>query len=126
VFFRGFLLPRFVARYGASSAIGMSAIYFGAVHFSAHAMVYATAAGYALGWAAYATRSTWSAICIHVGVNAAPLILTRDRVNIPGFNGAAPHAGHIPILWLACASVLGSLALFLMYKMARSQIRSTS
>lgn len=116
--FRGLMLPALGRRYRPGTALGASAVLFGAIHVDPVMMVYATVAGLVLGLVALRTGSTPVAVATHAAFNAVPVLLSARVVPIRGFNTVSEEVFHLPlplvlgpgIIALAAVAVLVRLA----------------
>ena len=75
-FFRGFMLPVLVSRWGFILGAGMTSLLFAATHGTLGIIVPAFAAGLLLAWLYYRTRSVWSCILAHGAQNALAYTVT--------------------------------------------------
>jgi membrane protease YdiL (CAAX protease family) len=81
VFFRGFVLPGLIRRFGVGRSLLLSSVMFGLFHIDPGAIVPTFALGLALGWVYLKTGSIWPAMFAHglhntVAVLAAKYIVT--------------------------------------------------
>lgn len=109
--FRGMILRGLRERHGAAFAVGLSALLFGLMHVDPNAVVYATIAGLVLGAVALRTGSTMTAIAMHAGVNAVPVLVPERLVRIPGFNTVSEDVYHLPLPLVLGTAVVAALAL---------------
>lgn len=63
--FRGIIERGFIARYGSTQAIGLTAIMFGAVHFSALKLITTVSLGLLLGWLYVKFGTIWPGVFAH-------------------------------------------------------------
>ncbi len=77
LFFRGFMLTRFAAKYGPRAGIALTAVCFGLCHLDVMHAPLAAAIGAFLGWVSLRARSLWPAIAAHVVNNAVHTGLSR-------------------------------------------------
>jgi membrane protease YdiL (CAAX protease family) len=100
--FRGLFTFGLARRYGAPSAIVVSAALFGVVHFGYVPSIYASVAGLILGWLALTTRSVWPGVALHGAFNAVPVLLPARAVPIRGFNIPSTSPDHLPawLVWI--------------------------
>jgi membrane protease YdiL (CAAX protease family) len=110
--FRGLLLANFETELGRAQAVLASAALFGLFHLVPLLVVIATLAGLALGLLYTRTRSLLLCACAHAGFNAVPLVLSRDRIEIAGFN-SQPSAD-IPWIWLLASALIAVTTVFVL------------
>ena len=72
--FRGVFLRSFLHRHWPWTAILLSSLLFGLVHFDPGHMILATLLGIALGWLYYVTRSLWPSVIAHAFQNAGVML----------------------------------------------------
>jgi len=77
MFFRGFVLPGLLGRWGPALAVTVSALVFGLFHLVPALLVPVFVTGLLLGWLRHRTASVWPCILAHAGQNAIALIATR-------------------------------------------------
>ena len=75
-FFRGFLLPVFVSRWGFVWGASVTALVFATTHGSLGLLVPTFMTGWLLAWLYYRTRSLWSCCVMHSAQNAIAFVLT--------------------------------------------------
>ena len=75
-FFRGFLLPVLVSRWGFLWGAGLTSLLFGVTHGDLGMIVPAFATGMLLAWLYYRTRSLWSCLLAHGAQNSLAFVLT--------------------------------------------------
>lgn len=112
VLFRGVLLRGMRDAHGPLVALGLSAAYFGLAHAGLVTSVLpAAVAGVAFGWLTLRTGSIVPSIAMHAAVNAVPVVLSRSRLEITGFNSLRAGVYHVPLLWLlpSCAVAMVGL-----------------
>lgn len=68
-FFRGYMQPRLVDRWGPIVGILLTSLLFGLIHFESFHMAYAFFVGLVLGVLAHRAQSLWPAVCGHVALN---------------------------------------------------------
>lgn len=110
--FRGVLLRGMHRAHGSAMAVGLSAAYFGLAHAGLITSVLPAAlAGLVLGWLTLRTGSIVPAIAMHAAINAVPVVLSRSRLEITGFNTIQPGVYHVPLSWLvpSCVVALAGL-----------------
>lgn len=120
--FRGWLLPSLRQQYGTKIALVWSSVLFGLVHWhpgAPGAVVYATVAGFVLGGVAILTKSTLSAIAMHAGTNAVPLLVPASLVQIEGFNTLSDRIEDIRPAILLVSTAVAAGALWLVWKATR-------
>jgi membrane protease YdiL (CAAX protease family) len=69
VCFRGWMQGPLERRFGARTAIAVTAAVFALAHLQPDGIPIRMAAGVALGWAVHATRSIWAGVALHVAWN---------------------------------------------------------
>ncbi|MCI0439507.1 MAG: CPBP family intramembrane metalloprotease [Chloroflexi bacterium] len=79
LFFRGFALPAFAARFGNGWSLVISAAIFAAAHLQLGALVPIFITGLLLGWLYLATRSLWPPIMAHALQNLIALSVTMAQ-----------------------------------------------
>ena len=84
--FRGIFLRGFIARYGRTRGILLSAILFGAAHFSILKLAGMIAIGLILGWMYSELRSIWAGVFAHI-VNNSLALLTISLAPTPKKGG---------------------------------------
>jgi uncharacterized protein len=97
LFFRGLLLPGLARRYGARVSLVVTSVLFGLFHIMPVAIVYATLAGFALGFVRQRTGSLLPCIAMHGAFNAVPILLPAELVRIEGFNTEGTGVYHLPL-----------------------------
>ncbi len=75
--FRGFIQPRFTARWGPLVGIGATALLFGFLHMDVWQGAFATGIGVLYGWAAWRSGTVWLGMLAHALNNSASFALTR-------------------------------------------------
>ena len=75
-FFRGFLLPVFVSRWGFVWGASVTALVFATTHGSLGLLVPTFMTGWLLAWLYYRTRSLWSCCVMHSAQNAIAFVFT--------------------------------------------------
>lgn len=117
---RGILLKGLLKNYSPDNAIGISAIFFGAIHLNPWQAIPALAIGIFLGWVFYKTRSVLPGIIIHATVNGTSVLMTfylpdADHI-FAGFS--------IPvyILWFAISAVIFAAGCLLIQKKGPSNL----
>ena len=75
LFFRGWMLPIWVLRFGPVTGIVVTSIFFSLLHIAGWKMLIAFPIGLLLGWIALRGRSVWPAIAGHVAANSGPFAL---------------------------------------------------
>jgi hypothetical protein len=108
LFFRGLLLRAFGRGLPAWSAIGLSAVLFGALHLDPLQGAGAGLVGVYLGYVVLATGSLWPAAAAH-GLNNLACSLAA-RLDPEGVGSTYEH-GHPPALVIAAAAVLALVIL---------------
>lgn len=106
--FRGFMQPRFVARWGAPAGIAITSLLFGAMHMDLMQGIFAAGMGAVAGWVTWRTGTLWPAMVAHAANNATSFILTRalgpTPPGLPSLPVAAPFlaalvVGAALLLW---------------------------
>lgn len=116
LFFRGWMLPAWVRRFGPAGGVIAVAALFALLHLAAWRFLVAFPLGLLLGWIALRCASTWPAIAGHAAANAGPFALDAS-LRIGGYSAAEIEAMDrvplaLPLLALAvCATALVLLAL---------------
>ena len=75
-FFRGFLLPVLVSRWGFLWGAGLTSLLFGLTHGALGMIVPAFATGMLFAWLYYRTRSLWSCLLAHAAQNSLAFVIT--------------------------------------------------
>lgn len=114
--FRGLILRGLRLRYGVVVALIISSVLFGLSHYRLPtALLPATLAGVVMGLVALSTRSTWTSVALHAGVNSVPLLLPSWLIPIQGFNTLQQEVYHLPLpLLLGSCMVLAVTLIALM------------
>jgi membrane protease YdiL (CAAX protease family) len=81
VFFRGFVLPGLIKRFGIGRSLLISSLVFGLFHIDPGAIVPTFALGLALGWVYLKTGSIWPAMFAH-GLHNTVAVLVAKYVTI--------------------------------------------
>lgn len=105
IVFRGVVQRSLERRLGAAAAIPLAALVFAALHLLPRVLVPLLVMGAALGFVAWATRSLWPAVVMHVANNAlayAALVLW-DEESVPTVWEKGPTAE-----WLWAVAVLAA------------------
>jgi membrane protease YdiL (CAAX protease family) len=103
LFFRGYLQRRLVARLGPALGIAIPAFLFGLAHWDLHHSTFAFLFGLWLGYAAWATGSTWVAIVGHVVNNTVSVV----SIAFGAQDASRPSAMHAAVLLASLAAVAG-------------------
>jgi len=106
LFFRGYLQPRLVARFGPALGIAIPALLFGIAHWDLHHSLFAFLFGLWLGYAAWATGNTWVAIVGHVVNNTVSVLWIASGAQDSAGASAANAAG----LVVSLVAVAGTAA----------------
>jgi membrane protease YdiL (CAAX protease family) len=77
IFFRGFVLPGLVKRFGVVRSLLLSSLIFGLFHIDPGAIVPTFALGLALGWVYLKTGSIWPAMFAHGLHNTVAVLLAK-------------------------------------------------
>jgi membrane protease YdiL (CAAX protease family) len=77
IFFRGFVLPGLVKRFGVVRALLLSSLIFGLFHIDPGAIVPTFALGLVLGWVYLKTGSIWPAMFAHGLHNTVAVVVTK-------------------------------------------------
>jgi membrane protease YdiL (CAAX protease family) len=124
--FRGVLLRGMERAHGPTIALGLSATYFGVAHAGLiTAVLPAALAGLALGWLTLRTGSIVPSIAMHAAVNAVPVLLSRSRVEITGFNTVQAGVYHVPLLWLVPSCVVALAGLWWLNRSTRNEFAAS-
>ncbi|MBW3572946.1 MAG: CPBP family intramembrane metalloprotease [Gemmatimonadetes bacterium] len=105
--FRGWIQRPLERRWGAQTAIAVTAVLFALAHLEPQAVPVRLAAGLVLGHAVYATRSIWAGVALHVSWNAGVLAFGTALPDFDptgkGWAWAAPAAGVAVLSLVWCA-----------------------
>jgi len=82
IFFRGFVLPGLVKRFGVTQSLLLSSLLFGIFHFDPGAIVPTFILGLALGWVYLKTGALWPAIFAHGLHNSLAIMLAKYATEI--------------------------------------------
>ena len=82
IFFRGFVLPGLVKRFGVTQSLLLSSFLFGIFHFDPGAIVPTFILGLALGWVYLKTGALWPAIFAHGLHNSLAIMLAKYATEI--------------------------------------------
>ncbi len=77
IFFRGYILPGFVRRFGVGRALLFSSLIFGSFHIDPGAIVPTFALGMVLGWVYLKTGSIWPAMFAHGLHNTVAVLVAK-------------------------------------------------
>ena len=77
IFFRGFVLPGLIKRFGVGRSLLISSLVFGLFHIDPGAIVPTFALGLALGWVYLKTGSIWPAIFAHGLHNTVAVLVAK-------------------------------------------------
>ncbi|MEE8046683.1 MAG: CPBP family intramembrane glutamic endopeptidase [Dehalococcoidia bacterium] len=77
IFFRGFVLPGLVKRFGVGRSLLLSSLVFGLFHIDPGAIVPTFALGLALGWVYLKTGSIWPAMFAHGLHNTVAVLIAK-------------------------------------------------
>ena len=77
IFFRGFVLPGLIKRFGVIRSLLLSSLLFGIFHFDPGAIVPTFILGLALGWVYLKTGALWPAIFAHGLHNSLAIMLAK-------------------------------------------------
>jgi uncharacterized protein len=112
--FRGWIQRPLERRIGAQAAIAITATVFAAVHLGSSLLPARLAGALVLGYAVYATRSTWTGIILHAlwngGMFALGAMLPEWDPSGAGWRWAAPALALSAVAALGCAAGLRKLA----------------
>jgi len=126
VLFRGVLLRGMKRANGVPVALGLSAVYFGLAHAGLlTAVLPATIAGLIFGWLTLRTGSIVPSIAMHAAVNVVPVVLSRSRVEIVGFNTVQAGVYHVPLLWLGPSCVVALVGLWWLNRSTRNELAAS-
>jgi membrane protease YdiL (CAAX protease family) len=105
--FRGWIQRPLEKRWGAQTAIAVTAVLFALAHFEPQAVPVRLASGLVLGHAVYATRSIWAGVALHVSWNAGVLAFGTALPDFDptgkGWRWAVPGAAVAVLSLLWCA-----------------------
>lgn len=76
VFFRGFMLPALVSRWGFILGAGTTSLFFAVTHGTLGLVIPAFVAGMLLAWLYYKTGSVWSCVQAHAAQNGVAYAIT--------------------------------------------------
>ena len=82
IFFRGFVLPGLMKRFGVTQSLLLSSLLFGIFHFDPGAIVPTFILGLALGWVYLKTGALWPAIFAHGLHNSLAIMLAKYATEI--------------------------------------------
>ena len=82
IFFRGFVLPGLMKRFGATRSLLLSSLLFGIFHFDPGAFVPTFILGLALGWVYLKTGALWPVIFAHGLHNSLAIMLAKYATEI--------------------------------------------
>ena len=82
IFFRGFVLPGLMKKFGVTRSLLLSSLLFGIFHFDAGAIVPTFILGLALGWVYLKTGALWPAIFAHGLHNSLAIMLAKYATEI--------------------------------------------
>src|SRR5207248_10213234 len=99
LFFRGFVLRGFLARYPAQLAIFASAVLFMVVHLNPWQSISALVAGLILGWLYLRTGSLLPCLLLHGLFNGLPILADLTLPPVPGFTGDPMAADQMQPIW---------------------------
>jgi len=110
VFFRGFLQPRLMQRWGAPMGLLATSVLFSLIHIDPVGFLARVALGLLFGWLAYAGGSLWVSIAAHAAYNLLVCFLFFAVGPEASLGGAAFGQGLL-LLWLGvgAGSMLGLL-----------------
>jgi len=77
IFFRGYVLPGLIKRFGVGRSLLLSSVLFGLFHIDPGAIVPTFALGLALGWVYLKTGSIWPAIFAHGLHNTVAVLIAK-------------------------------------------------
>lgn len=115
--FRGLLLPGLTRQYNAAVGLVLSSFFFGLIHWAPVAIVYATVAGFALGWVRLKTGSVLPSIAMHGAFNAVPVLLPVELIRIEGFNTVGDEVYHLPLALVVGAAVVAGACLVVIQRL---------
>ena len=116
--FRGLVLPGVERRHGASVALAVSSLAFGLIHVAPVAVVYATLAGFVLGWVRLRTGSVLPCVALHGAFNAAPILLPAEILRIEGFNTVSSDVYHLPLGLVLGSAAVAALSLYALSRLS--------
>ncbi|MCL2178980.1 MAG: CPBP family intramembrane metalloprotease [Proteobacteria bacterium] len=114
VFFRGFIQPKFIRRWGAPMGFLVTSVFFSFIHMDPVGFLARLALGLLFGWLAYTGGSLWVSISAHISYNLLVYILFFYFESNPSSEVLLLGQG-VLFLWLALG-VGGMGALFWVLK----------
>ena len=114
LFFRGWMLPIWVLRFGPLTGIVATATLFSLLHIAGWKMLIAFPIGLLLGWIALRGRSVWPAIAGHVAANTGPFAL-EGVLRLAGYTADEVEGlDRVPPAIPVCALAVGVIAVALL------------
>lgn len=87
LFFRGWMQPIWVLRFGSPTAVVVTSLFFSLLHIAGWKILFAFPVGLLLGWIALRCRSVWPAVVGHVAANAGTFVLDA-LLRVVGYSAA--------------------------------------
>lgn len=116
--FRGLLLPGLEKQHNRAVGLVASSLLFGLIHWAPVAIVYATVAGFALGWLRLKTGSVLPCIAMHGAFNAVPVLLPVELIRIEGFNTVGEGVYHLPLSLVVVAGLIAGACLLVIVRLS--------
>jgi membrane protease YdiL (CAAX protease family) len=119
LFFRGWMLPIWVLRFGPVTGIVVTSMFFSLLHIAGWKMLIAFPIGLLLGWIALRGRSVWPAIAGHVAANSGPFAL-EGALRLAGYTADEVEAlDRVPLAIPSFALAAGVVAVALLARATR-------
>ncbi|MCL2012291.1 MAG: CPBP family intramembrane metalloprotease [Cystobacterineae bacterium] len=99
VFFRGFIQPKLILRWGAPLGLLVSSVLFSLIHMDPVGFLARLALGLLFGWLAYVTSNLWVSVAAHASYNLLVYILFLQFGNASS-SAALPLGQGVLFLWL--------------------------
>jgi membrane protease YdiL (CAAX protease family) len=99
VYFRGFIQPKLIQRWGAPMGLLVSSVLFSLIHVDPFGFLARVALGMLFGWLAYASASLWVSMAAHASYNLLVCILFF-YVSDSTSSAALPLGQGVLFLWL--------------------------
>lgn len=123
--FRGALVRGMRRVHGKPLALGLTSALFGLAHAGLITSVLPAAlAGLAFGWITLRSGSIVPSIAMHAAVNAVPVILSRSRLEITGFNTVQAGVYHVPPQWLVPSCVIALVGFWWLHRSSLDEHRA--
>jgi len=119
LFFRGWMLPIWVLRFGPVTGIVVTSMFFSLLHIAGWKMLIAFPIGLLLGWIALRGRSVWPAVAGHVAANSGPYAL-EGALRLAGYTADEVETlDRVPLAIPAFALAVGVIAVALLARTTR-------